>query len=195
MSAENINVTENRERFSQIFRDNIKRDGAERLLDWLGSQKCDFFGAPANNTAYGDKEGGLCAHSLRVYDLLYDYMKNSEIGSALRDRAGREYSDESIAIAALLHDIYKVKTYRKEITEDGERYAEDSVPYGFAEKSVYMISGFIRLSDDEAFAIRYHLGFTVGSIDDRRTIGTALEKFGLAYALNICDMAALYCKA
>ncbi len=175
-------MASNRERFISIYKTNIKRDGAERLLDWLCSSKCDFF----------TEQVGLVAHSLKVYDLLCDYLSNSEVGKGLRDRAGREFTAESIAIVALLHGIYKVHTYRKEIRDGAEITVEDTVPYGMAEKSVYMISGFMRLTDDEAFAIRYHLGFSAGATDDRKTIGSALEKFELAYALNVNNMAATF---
>ncbi len=181
-------MNENRERFILIFNENIKRDGSERLLDWLCSPKCDFFTAPAGTRVEGNAEGGLVVHSLKVYDLLCDYLRNTEVGQGLRDRAGREFTAESIAIAALLHDLYKAKTYRK----DGDGLIEDIVPYGEAEKSVYMISGFMRLSDDEAFAIRYHKGFSSGAADDRKTIGSALEKFELAYALSVVYMAASF---
>ena len=177
-------MIETRDRFISVFKENIKRDGSERLLEWLCSSKCDFFTATDDK----GKEGGLVAHSLRVYDLLCDYLKNTEVGKRLRDRMGREFTGESIAIASLLHDIYKIKTYRK----DGDALIEDVVPYGAAEKSVYMISGFMRLSDDEAFAIRYHKGFSAGATDDRKTIGSALEKFSLAYALSVVEMAASF---
>ncbi len=175
----------NRERFISIYKENIKRDGSERLLDWICSPKCDFFTAPSG-------EGSLVEHSLKVYDLLCDYLSNSEVGRGLRDRAGREFTAESIAIVALLHGLYRVHTYKKELRDGAEVMVEDVIPYGMAEKSVYMISGFMRLTDDEAFAIRYHLGFSAGSTEDRKTIGSALEKFELAYALNVNDMAAKF---
>ncbi len=180
----------NRERFISIYKENIKRDGAERLLDWLCSSKCDFFTASTGTRVEGNAEGEIVAHSLKVYDLLCDYISNSEVGRGLRDCAGREFTAESIAIVALLHELYRVRTYRKELHDGRETMVEDIIPYGLAEKSVYMISGFMRLTDDEAFAIRYHLGFSTGSTDDRKTIGSALEKFELAYALNVNDMAA-----
>ncbi len=178
----------NRERFISIYKENIKRDGSERLLDWLCSSKCNFFTAPFGNV----NDLALVEHTLKVYDLLCDYLSNSEVGRALRDRSGREFTSESIAIVALLCGLYKVRTYRKELHDGVEVIVEDAIPYGMAEKSVYMISGFMRLTDDEAFAIRYHLGFSAGSTDDRKTIGSALEKFELAYALNVSYMAASF---
>ena len=67
---------------------------------------------------------------------------------------------------------------------------EDNLPYGHGEKSVYMISGYIRLSRDEAFAVRYHMGFS--GEENKNSIGNALDMFPLALALNIADMEATF---
>jgi len=196
-------ILSDRERFVEIFRSTIKREGADKLLEWLCSPYCDFFSAPASTRFHGSVRGGLCAHSLNVYDCLCDYMKNTEIGKSLRDREGNPYTQESLAIAALLHDLCKVNFY-KETTRNVKKNGvwetvpyysiEDNLPYGHGEKSVYMISGYMKLTRDEAFAIRFHMGFSVGAPEDRGTIGKALEMFPLAYAVAISDMAASYFK-
>ena len=66
----------------------------------------------------------------------------------------------------------------------------DTLPYGHGEKSVYMISGFMRLTRDEAMAIRWHMGFS--GIEDKNMIGKALEMYPLAFALSVADMEASY---
>jgi hypothetical protein len=53
-----------------------------------------------------------------------------------------------------------------------------------------MISGYLRLSREEAFAIRYHMGFS--GEEDKRTVGSALQKYPLAFALSVADMEATY---
>ena len=67
---------------------------------------------------------------------------------------------------------------------------EDRLPYGHGEKSVYIITGFMRLSREEAFAIRYHMGFS-GS-EEVRNVGAAFEMYPLAFALSTADMEATY---
>ena len=67
---------------------------------------------------------------------------------------------------------------------------DDKLPYGHGEKSVYMISGFMRLTREEAFAIRYHMGFS-GS-EPAGNVGSAFEMFPLAFALSTADMEATY---
>lgn len=182
----------NQERFLEIFNDKIHREGADKLLEFL--QKSDFFTAPASTRYHGACEGGLLAHSLNVYDCLVD------MHDRLKRLYGIEYSEESIAIAALMHDICKVNFYKTSFRnakdENGKWVSvpyytiEDNLPYGHGEKSVYIVSGFIRLTRDEAFAIRYHMGFS--GTEDPGNVGRALEMFPLAYALCCADMEAAF---
>ena len=67
---------------------------------------------------------------------------------------------------------------------------EDNLPYGHGEKSVYIASGYMRLTRDEAFAIRYHMGFSGN--EDANSVGAAFAKFPLAMALATADMEASY---
>ena len=53
-----------------------------------------------------------------------------------------------------------------------------------------LISGYMKLTREEAFAIRYHMGFS--GIEDKNSIGKALEMYPLALALNVADMEASY---
>jgi hypothetical protein len=184
-----------KERFIEIYKKNITREGADKLLEYLDSPASDFFTAPASARYHSSYEGGLCEHSLNVYDCLVSYLKS--------DRAkqfGFEYSDESIAIAALLHDLCKIGVYKKGFRNvkdergvwqrvDTFEY-DDRLPYGHGEKSVYIASGYMRLTRDEAFAIRYHMGFSGN--DDPGNVGKALEMFPLGFFLNCADTEAAY---
>ena len=48
-----------KDEFLDIFYDNIDRDGADKLLEWL--EKSDFFTCPASTKRHNACEGGLCA--------------------------------------------------------------------------------------------------------------------------------------
>ena len=186
----------NKERFIQIYRDNIKREGGDKLLDHLCSAQSDFFTAPASARFHCAYEGGLCEHSLNVYDCLVDYLARPRV----RETYGLNFTDESIAIVSLLHDLCKTNTYKpgfrnvkndQGVWEKVPSYDyDDKLPYGHGEKSVYIASGFMRLTRDEAFAIRYHMGFSYN--DDPRQVGDALQRFPLAYALMTADMESTY---
>ena len=192
MIGENMS---NEERFISIFKNKIHREGAEKLLDYLCSDHCDFFTAPASTRYHGSHPGGLLEHSLNVYDCLCDYLSRPRV----REVYSLCASEESIAISALLHDLCKINFYKestRNVKENGAWQAvpyytiEDELPYGHGEKSVYIISGFMRLTRDEAFAIRYHMGFS--GCEDNNTVGLAFSRFPLAVALFTADMEATY---
>lgn len=182
-----------KERFLEIYNEKITREGADKLLDFLLNGS-DFFTAPASTRYHGAYEGGLVEHSLNVYDCLADMVDR------LHERYGIEYSDESIAIAGLLHDICKVNFYKtsyRNVKDETGRWQsvpyytiEDTLPYGHGEKSAYIVSAYMRLTRDEAFAIRYHMGFS--GTEDPGNVGRALEMFPLAYATCCADMEAAF---
>lgn len=184
----------NQERFLQIYKEKITREGADKLLDFL--LKSDFFTAPASTRYHGACEGGLLQHSLNVYDCLADILARPR----MKEVYGIEYSEESIAIAGLLHDICKVNFYKvgtRNVKDENGRWTtvpfytiEDTLPYGHGEKSVYIVSAYMKLTRDEAFAIRYHMGFS--GTEDPGNVGRALEMFPLAYATCCADMEAAF---
>ena len=173
----------NKERFIDIYKSKIKREGSDKLLEFLLSR----------HSAY---EGGLCEHSLNVYDCLCNYLQRDRV----KNEYGLHYSEESIAIVALLHDLCKVNVYKpgtRNVKDEFGKWQtvptyefDDQIPYGHGEKSVYIISGYMRLTREEAFAIRYHMGFA-GS-EETRNVGAAFEMFPLAFALSTADMEATY---
>ena len=184
----------NREKFIEIYRSCITREGSEDFLKYL-MEKTDFFEAPASTRFHGAYEGGLLEHSLNVYECLCDYIKHSRFCQ----KYGFNFSEESLAIVALLHDVCKTNFYKVEMRnakKDGVWVSvpyytiEDNLPYGHGEKSVYIVSGIMRLTRDEAFAIRYHMGFS--GTEDTNNVGRALEMFPLAYAVCCADMEAAF---
>lgn len=186
---------ENKERFITLYKEHIHREGSEKLLDYLMSEHCDFFTAPASTRYHGAYAQGLLEHSLNVYDCLCDYLSRDRVKNLYH----MKYEEETIAIVALLHDICKINCYKESMRNQKVNgtwvqvpYYEfdDRLPYGHGEKSVYIITGFMRLTREEAFAIRYHMGFS-GS-EETRNVGAAFEQYPLAFALSTADMEATY---
>ena len=186
----------NKERFIEIYQSKIHRDGADKLLEFLLSRHSDFFDAPASARYHGAYQGGLCEHSLNVYDCLEAYLARQRVQQVY----GLKYSEESIAIVSLLHDLCKINVYKpgtRNVKDENGKWIQvptyeysDQIPYGHGEKSVYIISGYTRLTREEAFAIRYHMGFS--GTEDARNVGAAFEMFTLAFALSTADMEATY---
>ncbi len=185
-----------KEQFLDIYRTHIQRPGSQKLLDYLLSEDSDFFTAPSSTRFHGSHEGGLVEHSVNVYECLKDYLSRPRTRELYR----MDYSEETIALVALLHDICKLNFYKTEyrnaknaqgVWEKVPYYTiDDTLPYGHGEKSVYIISSYMRLTREEAFAIRYHMGFS--GVEDKNSIGKAFEMFPLAFALSVADMEASY---
>lgn len=185
-----------KEKFLEIYKNNITRDGADKLLEYLDSKASDFFIAPASARFHGAYDGGLVEHSINVYECLVDYLARPRV----KETYGLDVSPESAAIVALLHDVCKINIYKRStrnVKDDNGVWQkvpcyefDDQLPYGHGEKSVYIISGFMRLTREEAFAIRYHMGFS--GPEDPRSVGASFEKFPLAFALATADMEATY---
>lgn len=161
------------------------RDGIEELISYL-QEETDFFTAPASTKYHGAFDGGLLKHSMNVLDCL--------------DEAGYDY--KTVIIVALLHDICKANCYGKEtknVKENGawvqkEVYTyQDELPLGHGEKSLYIISKYIKLTDEEAAAIRWHMGgFDSAFRGGDRGLNIAFEKYPLAVLLHLADMKATY---
>lgn len=176
------------EQFEAVFNNNIHREGADKLLDWL--IRSDFFKAPASSRFHLNVPEGLCKHSLNVYCRLFNEVQMEH----LQDK----YSEESIAICGLLHDICKANFYKEttrnvknEETGKWEKvpyYAiEDQMPLGHGEKSVIILQSFMKLSMEEVMAVNWHMG----GFDDRaRVMGNAYDKYPLALLLHVADLKA-----
>ena len=185
-----------KQEFIEIFSNNIKREGSEKLLEWL--LNTDFFIAPASTKFHNAFEGGLCEHSINVYKRLLKLWNDEQTNIPEL----KTHTPESIAICGLLHDLCKTNLYAVEfrnVKKDGAWIqtpyytVKDNLPYGHGEKSVYIISGFMRLTRDEAMAINWHMG----GFDSRvkggdYSLSTAFEMHPLATLTHIADIEATY---
>ena len=173
-----------KERFLDILR-SINREGIDKLIAFL--EETDFFTAPASTRFHGSYSGGLLEHSLKVYDILNEKVKNTEFN----------FNEDSIKIVALLHDICKVNYYKVDKNKNGDwekvpyYTVDDKVPYGHGEKSVMMLSEFISLTSEEKYAIRWHMGFTEPK-ELYSTIGNAFKKYPLSLLLFEADLESSY---
>ena len=186
-----------KDRFIEIYKQNIKREGADKLLDFICSPSSDFFTAPASTKFHSAYEGGLCEHSVKVFNRFLNKVKN-EYGEKFEEKV----SLESLAIIALLHDVCKADYYKIEmrnVKENGNWVqkpfytVDDKLPYGHGEKSVYIINGFTRLTREEAMAINWHMG----GFDNRVQGGSyalkdAFNAYPLALLFHLADVEATY---
>ncbi|MFA5625505.1 MAG: hypothetical protein WC966_10705 [Bradymonadales bacterium] len=132
-----------------------EREGVDFLLNYLDAS--GFFEAPASTKYHMSCEGGLCKHSLSVCDRLLNNLE-----------AKLRYPTETLVICALLHDVCKANYYAvdyRNVKQPSGTWAKepyytvkDGFPYGHGEKSVYIVGKHVCLTDDEAMAIRWHMG-------------------------------------
>lgn len=192
----NIDCKKNHDEFVALLRAS-KREGIEQLIKYLEST--DFFVAPCSTRFHLSEPGGLCQHSLNVFDAANLFGAAYQFPGVVGERY-LCFDDINILISSLLHDICKANTYKSELRwrkdkdnqwEQYETYTYDEVfAFGHSEKSVYIASKFIHLMDVEAQAINGHMGFS--DVRGAQLIGNILQQNSLALLLHTADMYATY---
>ena len=156
----------NKDEFIKIYTENIKREGADKLLAYLSSPSCDFFTAPASTRFHSAYAGGLLDHSLNVYHCLKDYLQRPRV----KETYGLNPSDETVAIVSLLHDLCKINCYKP-----STRNVKDA-------HGVWHTVPTFSFEDD----------MPLSGSEESYLVGNAFEKFPLAFALSTADMEATY---
>lgn len=179
-----------KEEFLNLLR-SVQREGMEDLIKFVEST--DFFKAPASTRFHGNFEGGLLQHSMKVYEILKEKLNNTPVPMNI--------SKDTIKIVALLHDICKVNYYKVDyrnakndlgVWEKVPYYTvEDTIPYGHGEKSVMMITEYMKLTVEEKYAIRWHMGLSEPK-ELYGTLSAAFSKYPLALMLFEADLEATY---
>ena len=202
----NEQIEMNKKAFISLI-SSIGREGMDttKLINKL--EKSDFFTAPASTKYHCAYEGGLCEHSLNVY--------NNLVKLCSRDKLDAEcYDDDSLKIVALLHDISKMNIYEKTArnekvyASDGDKYdslgkykwvtsmgyktKEEKFVFGSHEMtSEYIARQFIPLTVTESVAILHHMGgMHYDSAQDN--LGEVFNQYHLALMLHIADMISTY---
>lgn len=159
-----------KDEFLSICKKDICRDEIEELLGWV--EESDFFYAPASTRFHGNYKYGLLEHSLNVYKALKELVKQHEyvVGSRnVKDEQTGQWHKEA---------IYK---------------HDDQFPVGHGEKSVIILLRHMALTDDEIYAIRFHMGgFDSAVKGGDGSISKAYELCPLAVLLHLADMTASY---
>lgn len=195
-------ILQNKEKYLGYCRQYIHREGLESLLNYI-EQKTDFFTAPSSTKFHLNTPGGLCQHSINVFETAlrineHLLLPKQEAGECIFPQ---KLSEESIAIAALFHDICKCGLYKQ--TEKWKKDAQnkwvsyigyevnDDFPFGHGEKSCYIINFYLRLKKDELLAIRWHMGMfdvSENGSSGRYSFYNACDATPLVILLQMADM-------
>lgn len=154
------NYTDEQLESRRIFRQEalkIERPGIRDLLDWLDIS--NFYDAPASTRYHLACKGGLAEHSINVL----------EVARKLNTALGEPVHDESVTLVSLFHDLGKHQYYGKDYYQP--KYLKSgkpaATPYGRNQdlidvpheiSSVQILTEFIDITEDEAWAIYQHNG-------------------------------------
>ena len=131
------------------------REGMEELIKDLLCNR-GFFESPGSTRFHSSFQGGLAEHSLRLFELLTQWNElfhpNSGGG---RGQKALPVTDDTIAVATLLHDVCKIGAYIGTSTPYAWNRAQ---PKGHALLSLSRIAQFIELTALETMLIRFHMG-------------------------------------
>ena len=177
----------NKLRFIETIK-NTSKIGIVNVISWLEST--DFFEAPASTQYHENYVGGLCEHSLKVYDA---FLK-------LKDTFKLDISDESIIVMSLLHDVCKIGCYHKEKknVKIGQNWTQvdywkydDANPIGHGHKSVILLQSHgLKLSELEINSIIAHMNGYDKS--DMFNASSVYDKNELTIWLHLADFIATY---
>ena len=176
------------------------RKGIGNVVEYL--EKAGFFMAPASAGHHLNRDSGLLEHSLNVYRVA-TRLRTQML--EMRPELSERVKEDSVVIAALLHDICKTNIYKKTKrfrkddsghweTYDGYETDYSRFPVGHGEKSVIMLLRLgLELTNDEIVAIRWHMSawdLAFQSNELRGNISKAFDHYPLASILQTADMLA-----
>ena len=198
-------IAQNKQRFIDLV-SSIQLEGADipGLLNYVEST--DFYTAPASTQYHCAFKGGLCQHSLNVYYVL---------SQLVNEFVPNTYSDDSVKIVALFHDLSKTDFYESMIVNkkiygpQGTKHdnmgsfdwiaqeafkvkeGKDRFMAGNHEfNSFILLSPYVPLSIEEISSIINHHGGIGDNVP--KDLTGIYNRYSLAVLLHVADMIATY---
>lgn len=136
-----------------------RKDVVLKFADFL-EKETSWLTSPASTRYHMNEEAGLLKHSVGVTETLL----------RIRECVAPQISEESCVIVGLFHDLGKIGTFEKanylkndnewEIKKRNKKFKNnpDLIYMGLAQRSLWLVSQHIELTEEEAQAILYHDG-------------------------------------
>ena len=187
-------LNKNREDFITLVKslETFKNHDTEGLIDCLDSS--DFFYAPATSKYHGSYPGGLCEHSLRVYKTLCRLNETFACG----------YSDRTLKLVGLLHDLSKVDYYEEysrnvknafgQWEQVKEYRIKDASSRQLGDKGVnafLQVSKYFPLTEEETMALIYQYAGADKS-ECSEDVLSILDKYSLTALIHVADILSVY---
>ena len=214
-----MNNEANRIRFEELM-GKINRIGVDKLMDYIRKSDFYFAPTSTRfhlSAEGGLLQHSLNVYDALISSLRKN--EDGTYSYIVAGKEVDRITEESAIIMSLLHDICKTyfyaKDYKNQKTYDAAKVqaaegwqvkhdnngdfiwetveiftVDDKIPYGHGEKSVMIIEEFMRLTGQERYAIRWHMGYTDVSSTSQYSIAEAYKKYPIAWALHNADMQA-----
>lgn len=169
------------------------KPGYQSALEWL--RTTDFYTAPASTQYHESVAGGLVTHSLKVYNKVVDLMK--------ADTFKESVNIAEAALVALVHDWCKIDYYTvfyRNVKDDntgkwtqqpGFKVNQKGIPLGHGATSLYLASRVMRLTPEQALAIRWHQShWNVCKVEENE-LQKANESFPMVHLIQFADQLAI----
>lgn len=185
--------------------ESVNREGMQDLINYL--EVSGFFVDPASARFHLSVKGGLARHSLIVYQQLVSLFDIHREYIAKVHKM--EFSEDSLILVSLLHDLCKIQTYEEKIrwfkengspewkNEKGYQkiYGNKELPaQGHGSGSVIRALKYIRLDDYEIEAILHHMGSTdqIPNTESGSAVLNSYSRNPLASLTHLADMTATW---
>lgn len=159
-----------------------------RMIDWL--RTTDFYTAPASTRYHESFPGGLLVHTLTVYNNMIDLIKIP---------AFKDVSVAEATVCVLVHDWCKIgyyEAYQKNVKDEATgkweketayRTNQTGIPLGHGVSSMYLATRTMRLTPEQALAIRHHMGRWNCPDNEMSELQKANSEFPLVYLVQFAD--------
>lgn len=200
-----IQINENKSRFIDILKE-VNRPGIEDFVNYL--DESGFFDAPASTQYNCAFPGGLCLHSLHVYETLMNIVTSL-------DSECTKFHKDTLIIVSLLHDLYKTNFYeltvsnKKIYSEEGSKSdnlgrfdwvsvqsykvkdSSEREVFGTKSFNTYMIvSKFLALTEEETVVLANQ--YSESESNNNIYLSEILAKYPLTVLLHSADTISAY---
>lgn len=173
-----------------IGRNQEEQERINKLISLMGNhitsgivielQHRGFFIKPASIHHHGQYDGALFDHSYEVTKALVN----------MTEKLGLEWKlERSPYIVGMFHDLCKLDNYVKSEGDEAWEYNNATLLPGHGEKSVIFAQELMKLTDEEIYCIRWHMG-AFDSKDNWNSYGRACTMFPNVLYTHTADMVA-----
>ena len=168
-------------------------DYIDKVINWIEST--DFYDAPASTVYHESFPHGLLYHTLTVYNKMIELYQIPTFQNKV--------DMDSATICCLMHDWCKIglyEQYKKNVKNDQtgqweriDAYRRGSFPhvFGHGATSMYMAMKFVKLTEEEALGIRWHMGHWNVSENEVNEFQQANEQYPMVHLIQFADQLAI----